>query len=57
MFYDTEHDTYITLDELEQEYKTLVAAGETDCKTFKEYINETTGKNGTLERVNDWNRI
>ena len=57
MFYDTEHDTYITLADLEQEYKTLAAVGETDCKTFKEYINETTGKNGTLERVNDWNRI
>lgn len=50
-FYDTEHDTYITLDELEQEYKTLVAEAGTDCQTFKQYIQEVTSKNGTLEII------
>ncbi len=49
MFYDTEHDTYISLADLEQEYNELSAAGGTDCETFAQYIKEVTGKNGTLE--------
>lgn len=51
MFYDTEHDTYITLADLEMEYNTLAAAGETDCQTFKQYTQEVTSKNGTLEVI------
>lgn len=50
-FYDTEHDAVLTLADLEQEYITLAAAGGTDCQTFKQYLNEVTGKNGTLEKM------
>jgi hypothetical protein len=50
MFYDVEHDLFITATELENEFNELKKSGGTDCKTFSEYVRECTSKNGTLEK-------
>lgn len=51
IFYDTEHDVYMTEEELRTEYDSLVHCSETDIETFEEYVREVTSKNGTLEEV------
>lgn len=52
MFYDTEHDKYITAAELENEYNELKAENGTDAKTFRQYVSFClVENNGTLERV------
>ena len=50
-YYDTEHDTIITETELINEYEELRRDGETDAPNFTAYVNECTGKNGTLEVI------
>ena len=53
LFYDLEHDKTITVTELKTEFENLRYSGGTDCRTFAEYVNECTGKNGTLEIIRD----
>ena len=52
MFYDTEHETFITMAELEKEFMELKETGETEAETFGQYINNClTTAGGTLERI------
>ena len=51
MYFDTESGAVISAADLETEYKTLFAAGETECRNFAEYVRACTGKNGTLIAV------
>ena len=51
-FYDSEYEEYITIDELEKQYKELKANGDTEAETFKDYINNCMWwNNGSLEEV------
>lgn len=38
MFYDLEHDTYISRDELQADYEYQYKSGDTDTPTFEQYI-------------------
>lgn len=49
--YKDERGYIITEQELQSEYNDLKQSGETDCRTFSEYIRECCGKNGTLEKI------
>ena len=52
IFYDSEYDEYITVSELECQYKELYANRETEAETFKDYINNCMyWNNGTLEEI------
>lgn len=48
-----ENRKIITEEELEKEFNELKRNGDTEVKTFVEYVNNCTSKNGTLERVAD----
>lgn len=50
-FFDTENGNILTESELKAEFMELLRIGGTDCKTFAEYVNEVTSKNGTLEKM------
>ena len=52
-YFDTESGAVISAADLETEYKTLFAAGDTECKTYTEYVRACTGKHGTLVAVVD----
>lgn len=52
-FRDTENDTVITEAELKESFEELKANGETDCENFGQYVNECTGRHGTLEEVRE----
>lgn len=49
--YKDERGYIITEQELQTEFNDLKQSGETDCRTFSEYIRECCGKNGTLEKI------
>lgn len=49
--FEDERGYTITEEELKAEYEELKQNGETDCKTFGQYVAECTGKNGTLTRI------
>lgn len=50
-YYDTENQKVITEDELRAEYEVLKKNGETEAENFGQYLNNCTGKNGTLEVI------
>lgn len=50
-FYDTESGKILTENELHSEYLTMLETGEIDEKSFADYVEECTGKNGTLEKI------
>lgn len=47
-YYDIDHDEILTVEELEREYKQLAGEGETECRTFGEYLRACTDGNGSL---------
>ena len=51
MYYDFEHDKYISRDELKKEWEYLWKNGETETPTFEGYLRNCLDKNGTLEEV------
>lgn len=53
MLYYDERGYIITKSELRKSYSELKANGETDCKTYEEYVRECCGKNGTLEKAKE----
>jgi hypothetical protein len=52
-FYDVEHDEILTLDELKISFKEDLTEEERDefGGNFWKYLEECTGKNGTLEEL------
>lgn len=52
-FFDTERGSVISEKDLQAEFSTLAAAGETECRNFAEYLRACTGKHGTLVPVVD----
>ena len=55
-FYDVDRDEVITIEQLEKEYNEVKAVGDTDSKTFDEYVvNCQTYNNGTLEEIKEVN--
>lgn len=50
-YFDVESGSIISASDLEKEYNALFADGETECKTFTEYVCACTGKHGTLVPV------
>lgn len=49
MFWDTEAEEIISLNQLKHEFKELKKDGNTEAKNFQEYLNNCLHKNGTLE--------
>ena len=52
-FYDVENEVIITEAELRTSYEELRRNDETDCASFEVYVRECTGKNGTLEVIEE----
>ena len=52
-YFDVESGSVISAADLETEYNSLFADGETECKTFTEYVRACTCKNGCLIPVVD----
>ena len=53
MIYYDERGYIIIESELRKSFEELKANGETDCKTYEEYVREYCEKNGTLEKVRE----
>lgn len=52
IFYDIERETIITEAQLRNEYEEMKSSGDTEAKTFSDYVlNCMTYNNGTLEEV------
>lgn len=51
MYYDIDHETYLTEQELKRDYETLKANGDTEMPTFNAYLKECLS-NGCLEKIN-----
>ena len=49
MFWDTEEQEIVSLNQLKQEFKELKKDGNTEAKNFKDYLSNCLHKNGTLE--------
>lgn len=52
-YFDTESGAVISASDLEKEYNALFAAGETECKTYTEYVHACTSKHGSLVSIVD----
>jgi hypothetical protein len=53
LYVDIERDLLYTEEQLKTLYDMMKDDNETDCMTFEEYIKEATGKNGSLEKIDD----
>lgn len=49
--YDSEHDQYLTMDEVKKEYENLKESGETEAENFDDYLENITEKNGTCKII------
>lgn len=51
--YEDERGYFISEAKLKKQFKELKLNNETDCKTYKEYVKECCGKNGTLTEIKE----
>ena len=52
-YFDVESGSVISEKDLQAEFNTLAAAGDTECRNFAEYIRACTSKHGSLVSIVD----
>lgn len=50
-YFDVESGSVISEKDLQAEFNTLAAAGDTECRNFAEYVRACTNKHGSLITV------